>query len=175
IRQRGRTVSIAGAIALVGVFSFVVAAWQLGGQPRGEEAPADAALAAPMPEAQTPPPAEPVPVPTAVPSAPPPEPARTASAPEAAPVEEDVPEVKAPPKSQRAYVTITTNVPARVYIDGAKVGRSTPLTRFPIKAGRRHIRLVSLTTGEPQEMDMRFNRGQHHKLVVNSFRSAPRR
>ena len=68
---------------------------------------------------------------------------------------------------------ITTNVPARVYIDGERVNRRTPLSRFPIKAGTRLIRLVSTTTGETQESELRFTRGQHRKLVVDSFKCGP--
>jgi hypothetical protein len=175
-RRRGRLVAIAAAIALVGVFSFAVAAWQLGGQPARvavapQEAPAETSpLQAPAPIRP-----EPAPPPVRPPPAPEPERMADAAAPAPAPEEEDVPEVKVPPKSQRAYVTITTNVPARVYIDGARVERRTPLTRFPIKAGVRHIRLVSVATGEPQEVELRFARGQHRKVVVNSFSSAPRR
>lgn len=176
-RRRGRMVAIAAAIALVGVFSFAVAAWQLGGQPgrvtvaptvAPEEAPAETSPLQPSAPIRP----EPTPAPPPVRPPPAPEPERTA---DVAPEEEDVPEVKVPPKSQRAYVTITTNVPARVYIDGERVERRTPLTRFPIKAGVRHIRLVSVPTGEPQELELRFARGQHRKVVVNSFSSAPRR
>lgn len=173
-RRRGKMVAVAGVIALVGLFSFAIAAWRLGGQPGGEGAPV-----APDPAAEAQAtgqgPTDPVPVPQ--PPAPPvparTEPARQAAA-QDAPEEEDVPEARPPPKSQRAYVTITTNVPARVYIDGERVNRRTPLSRFPIKAGTRLIRLVSISTGEPQEMELRFTRGQHRKLVVDSF-SAPRR
>ncbi|MBZ4422094.1 serine/threonine-protein kinase [Myxococcus sp. RHSTA-1-4] len=172
--RRGRMVAIAGAIALVGVFSFVVAAWQLGGQ-SGTEAPVEEPAGPPPLQAQVPPPAEPVPATPPVEPPPAPEPGPPAHAADAAPEEEDAPEMKAPPKSQRAYVTITTNVPARVYIDGERVNRRTPLTRFPIKAGTRLIRLVSVTTGEPQEMELRFTRGQHRKVVVDSFSSVPRR
>jgi hypothetical protein len=86
----------------------------------------------------------------------------------------DVPEAKLPPKSQRAYITITSNVPARVYIDGTRVGRSTPLSRVPIRAGTRHITLVSVATGERKELDLRFTKGQHRKLVEDSFKD-PRR
>ncbi|MFP2932776.1 PEGA domain-containing protein, partial [Pyxidicoccus sp. 3LG] len=88
--------------------------------------------------------------------------------------EDDAPEAKPPPKSQRAFVTITTNVPARVYIDGNRVSRTTPLSRYPIQAGTRTIRLVSVATGEAQDMELRFTRGQHRKVMVDSFR-APRR
>jgi serine/threonine protein kinase len=170
-RRRGRMLGIAAAIALIGVFSFAIAAWQLGGQPG-----ASPELEAQVPGAQ-PPPVVPEPGP------PPPQPIRPPPQPvqAAAPVDEkpkdadaDVPEAKLPPKSQRAFVTIISNVPARVYIDGARVGGSTPLSRFPIRAGKRHITLVSVATGERKELDLRFAKGQHRKVVEDSFK-APRR
>jgi eukaryotic-like serine/threonine-protein kinase len=61
-----------------------------------------------------------------------------------------------------------------VYIDGERVSRQAPLSRFPIKAGTRLIRLVSIATGEAQDSELRFARGQHRKLVVN-FVNTPRR
>ncbi|QSQ26257.1 serine/threonine protein kinase [Pyxidicoccus parkwayensis] len=180
-RRRGKMVAIAGVLALVGVFSFVVAAWRLGGQPGDEGKPGvapDLALRpSEAPPAQVPP--EPVPIPQ--PSPPPPEPvkptepAQHATAQARPPAEdEDASEVKLPPKSQRAYLTISTNSPARVYIDGERVSRQAPLSRFPIKAGTRLIRLVSIATGEAQDSELRFARGQHRKLVVN-FVNTPRR
>ncbi|NVJ08123.1 serine/threonine protein kinase [Myxococcus sp. AM001] len=165
----GRRLGIAAAIAGVGLFTFLVAAWQLGGDaaPAPEEAPLEAeAEAAPG----GPSPAMPIAPPASVAARPPP-------APEAASKgdEGDAPlEPRPPPKSQRAYVTITTNVPAAVYIDGARLSRRTPLNRYPIKMGTRRIKLVSVATGEPKELDLRIRRGQHLKVLVDSFTS-PRR
>lgn len=175
-RRRGRMGAIAGVLALVGVFSFAVAAWKLGGQPE-TPAPVDPAPAAeaPVPEAAQGP-TEPVPIQPPTTNSAPTEPVRHAVAEEAAPAaeDEDLPEAKLPPKSQRAYLTISSNAPARVYIDGERVGRQAPLSRLPIKAGTRLIRLVSITTGEAQDSELRFARGQHRKLVVN-FVNTPRR
>ncbi|WP_205519719.1 serine/threonine-protein kinase [Pyxidicoccus caerfyrddinensis] len=176
-KRRGKMVAIAGALALVGLISFAIAAWRLGGGPPEEGGPPIRApdLSAQQPEAQGP--TEPIPVPR---PPPPPEPVKTEepvrqAAQDTAPAEEeDVSEAKLPPKSQRAYVTISANGPARVYIDGERVGRTTPLSRFPIKAGTRLIRLVSIATGEAQDSELRFTRGQHRKLVVN-FVNSPRR
>ncbi|MFP2910730.1 serine/threonine protein kinase, partial [Pyxidicoccus sp. 3LFB2] len=178
-RRRGPMVAIAGALALVGLMSFLIAAWRLGGTP------GEGTSATETPSGEDPTlgqgPSEPTPIQAPPPYRPPPppepartEPSRQAAAQDAPREEDDAPEVRVPPKSQRAYITITTNVPARVYIDGERVNRRTPLSRFPIKAGTRLIRLVSTTTGETQESELRFTRGQHRKLVVDSF-SAPRR
>lgn len=168
----GRRLGIAAAIAGVGLVTFLVAAWQLG----GDDAPAreaasreETAEAAPVPVG--PQPAMPILPPTPVPARPPP------PAPEAASrggEEDSVSEPIPPPKSQRAYVTITSNVPATVYVDGTPLNRRTPLNRYPIRVGTRHIKLVSVATGEPKELDLRFKRGQHLKVLVDSFTS-PRR
>ncbi|AKQ66313.1 hypothetical protein A176_003225 [Myxococcus hansupus] len=164
----GRKVAIAALIAGVGLITFLAAAWKF--RSDDAEAPAPEVPEAPVAEAPVgPPPAVPIlPPPSTRPSSP-----AAAPAPRA-PVEDDAPEPKLPPKSQRAFVTITTNVPAHVYIDGARVHRRTPLTRYPIKAGTRHIKLVSVATGEPMELDLRLKRGQHQKVLVDTFTS-PRR
>ncbi|MCP3142165.1 serine/threonine-protein kinase [Pyxidicoccus xibeiensis] len=172
--RRGKMVAIAGAIALVGLVSFAIAAWKLGGASGAEtEAPVEEA---PDPDlvAGPPPPTPILPPPPRLPPAAVPERSAAASeAPRDVP-EDDLPEAKVPPKSQRAYVTITTNVPARVYIDGTRVNRRTPLSRYPIQSGTRIIRLVSVATGEPHEVELRFTRGQHRKVLVDSFK-VPRR
>ncbi|WP_426752144.1 serine/threonine-protein kinase [Myxococcus sp. Y35] len=166
----GRWVSVAAAIAGVGLVTFLVAAWQFGGD--DAEGPEDVASEAPVAEAPVgPPPAVPIVPPPAPRAAPPP---AAAPAPPAQDEEAAAPEPKPPPKSQRAYVTITTNVPATVYIDGARLNRRTPLNRYPVRAGTRHIKLVSVATGEPKELDLRLRRGQHQKVLVDSFTS-PRR
>jgi len=176
-RRRGRMVAVAAALALVGLFSFAAAAWRLGGRPEeGTPALQEPSGKDPAPGQG---PTDPIPVPQPARPTPPrtepsrTEPARQAGAQDAPQEEAGAPEPRPPPKAQRAYVTISTNVPARVYIDGGRVDRRTPLARYPIKAGTRLIRLVSVATGEPQEMTLRFAPGQHRKLVV-SF-SPPRR
>ncbi|MFP2956592.1 hypothetical protein ACLEPN_01860 [Myxococcus sp. 1LA] len=65
-------------------------------------------------------------------------------------------------------------MPATIYVDGARLNRRTPLNRYPVKTGTRHIKLVSVATGEPKELDLRLKRGQHLKVMVDSF-TAPRR
>ncbi len=164
----GRIMSIAGAIAAVGLVTFLVAAWKFGGDDTPEPEAADSqALEAAAPVG--PPPPMPIVPPPAAQPAPTPTPA-----PRVQEEVEEPSEPRAPPKSQRAYVTITTNVPAIVYIDGARLSRRTPLNRYPLKAGTRRIKLVSVATGEPKELDLRLKRGQHQKVLVDSFLS-PRR
>ncbi|ATB48029.1 serine/threonine-protein kinase [Corallococcus macrosporus] len=163
----GRRLGIAAAIAGVGLVSFLFAAWQRDGNDAKalEEAPVEAPAAK---AAEGPPPPMPIAPPEEARRPPPPAPAPREDAEDAAV------EPKVPPKSQRAYVTITTNVPATVYVDGARLNRRTPLNRYPVRMGTRRIKLVSVATGEPKELDLRLRRGQHLKVLVDSF-TLPRR
>ncbi|RKH65341.1 serine/threonine protein kinase, partial [Corallococcus llansteffanensis] len=77
---------------------------------------------------------------------------------------EDGAEPAVPPKAWRAFLTLRTNLPARVYIDGVRVRRTTPLLNYPVRAGTRDIRVVALSTGERKDFQLRFSRGQHQKL-----------
>ncbi|RKH99772.1 serine/threonine protein kinase, partial [Corallococcus praedator] len=79
-----------------------------------------------------------------------------------------------PAKAQRAFLTLRTNLPARVYIDGARVSRTTPLVNFPVRVGTRDIRVVALSTGERKDFQLRFSRGQHQKLE-EQFQPPPTR
>ncbi|MCE9671132.1 serine/threonine protein kinase [Myxococcus stipitatus] len=163
--RRGMLVAIAGAIALVGFISFAIAAWKLGGSDD------DTALDdAPMPELA------PVPPPPPEAIRPPPTPAQSraqaeARAEEAAGGEEEpLSASRPPPKNQRGFLTVEANVPARVYIDGALVARSTPLTRFPVRVGVRSIMLVAISTGERQQLELRIEKGKLRQVNVPSFR-----
>lgn len=159
--RRKRLLFIAGGIALVGLFMFAVAAWRLGLEPVQEpELPrydpnAPSANGTPV----NPSALKPI---TPPPPAPPPNPgARDIEDEEAG---EDTAEPAVPPKNQRAFLTLRTNLPANVFIDGAKVRRATPLLNFPVRVGTRDIRVVAISTGEQKDFQLRFSRGQHQKL-----------
>ncbi|NBD11242.1 protein kinase [Corallococcus sp. c25j21] len=166
VRRRQRLLFIAGGIALVGLFMFAVAAWRLGLDPvHAPELPRydpNAPVASGAPGEQTANPSALKPIAPPAPVAPP--------APGGRDVEdlddgaEDAAESAVPPKNQRAFLTLRTNLPARVYIDGARVRRTTPLVNFPIRVGTRDIRVVALSTGEQKDFQLRFSRGQHQKL-----------
>ena len=162
--RRKRLLFIAGGIALVGLFMFAVAAWRLGlEQVQEPELPRYDPNAPAANGTQTPP-ANPS---ALKPIAPPP------PAPPANPgardiededVDEDTAEPGVPSKNQRAFLTLRTNLPANVFIDGAKVRRTTPLLNYPVRAGTRDIRVVAISTGEQKDFQLRFSRGQHQKL-----------
>ncbi|RKH84723.1 serine/threonine protein kinase [Corallococcus sp. AB045] len=159
--RRKRLLFIAGGIALVGLFMFAVAAWRLGLEPvREPELPrydpnAPSANGTPA----NPSALKPI---TPPPPAPPPNPGARDIEDEDA--EEETAEPGVPPKNQRAFLTLRTNLPANVFIDGAKVRRATPLVNYPVRMGTRDIRVVAISTGEQKDFQLRFSRGQHQKL-----------
>ncbi|WP_223632193.1 serine/threonine-protein kinase [Corallococcus sp. EGB] len=156
--RRKRLVFIAGGIALVGVFMFAVAAWRLGLEPVHEpELPRydpDAPAANSTSSRANPSALKPIAPP---PAAPP-------SDPSARDIEDEDAEPGVPPRNQRAFLTLRTNLPANVFIDGAKLRRVTPLVNYPVRVGTRDIRVVAISTGEQKDFQLRFSRGQHQKL-----------
>ncbi|RKG84923.1 serine/threonine protein kinase [Corallococcus sp. CA049B] len=159
--RRKRLLFIAGGIALVGLFMFAVAAWRLGLEPVQEPELPRYDPNAPSANGTPANPSALKPI-TPPPPAPPPNPgARDIEDEEAG---EDTAEPAVPPKNQRAFLTLRTNLPANVFIDGAKVRRATPLLNHPVRVGTRDIRVVAISTGEQKDFQLRFSRGQHQKL-----------
>ncbi len=76
--------------------------------------------------------------------------------------------------SDSAFLSIRSNMPARVYVDGDLVGRRTPLMKFPVKPGDRTITVEAVATKERAEFSMRFEKGQH-RTIDQMFKSVPRR
>ncbi|WP_225409224.1 serine/threonine-protein kinase [Stigmatella hybrida] len=161
-RRQRRALSLAGAIALVGLFAFVLATWERAAP--GEASPAPFRAAPPVgAQAGGPgvPPREPPPAPP-VPAPPAPEPREQAEA--------EAP----PPRAQAAFVTLRANAPARVFIDGVPLSRRTPLVRYPVKPGTRLIVLESVSTGERAEFRLHFERGKT-RAIEQKFKPVPRR
>ncbi|AKF81739.1 serine/threonine protein kinase [Myxococcus fulvus 124B02] len=164
--RRGRWLAIAGVLALVGFATFLVAAWRLG----DSEPPAEEEAAEPL--GTGPSPATPIPRP-----APPPKAVAVEREPEsrAEEPEEEVAPAKAIPASQRGYLTLTTNEPAKVYLDGKLISRTTPLKRYPMRVGAHELELVARTTGERMPLSVQIRRGKLTSSIVVDFRPAPRR
>jgi serine/threonine protein kinase len=165
-RQRQKALWVALAIATVGIFSFSIAVWQLlPSPPRTQQLPtkAPAKQADPresaisgavnqygMRQQQPKPPAATVPD-----------------------EREDAAETP-PPDANSAFITLRTNMPARVLIDGEPIGKRAPLTKYPVKPGTRSIILEAQGSKERVEFNLRFERGQH-RIVDQKFESPPRR
>ena len=166
--RRKRLRVLAAGIAAVGLFIFAVAAWRLGLDPVPSQSfpqydPNAPAQATPTPPERTTTSTGARPI-----TPPPPAPAASGASQDVEDQQddgaEDGAEPAVPPKAQRAFLTLRTNLPARVYIDGVRVRRTTPLLNFPVRAGTRDIRVVALSTGERKDFQLRFSRGQHQKL-----------
>ncbi|MCY1041771.1 protein kinase [Corallococcus sp. bb12-1] len=173
VARRKRLLFICAGIAGVGLFIFAVAVWRLGLDtvppapplPRYDpNAPVAGAPASPRPTQLRP----------IAPPPPAPPPSATSQDLEDQEDEGDGSEPAVPAKAQRAFLTLRTNLPARVYIDGARVSRTTPLVNFPVRVGTRDIRVVALSTGERKDFQLRFSRGQHQKLE-EQFQPPPTR
>ncbi|WP_342373925.1 serine/threonine protein kinase [Myxococcus stipitatus] len=171
--RRGRMLAVAGALALVGLSTLLITTSRTegeGGAPEPEvvAVPDDGPVGPPPPTPIHPP----APRPRAVAeAAAPAEPERAIE--DAA--DEPVSHVKAPPKAQRGYLSVTTNMPAKVYLDGVLISRSTPLRRYPLRIGQHQVRVVALATSEPQEAAIRIQRGKDYQLSVLDFRPLSRR
>jgi hypothetical protein len=148
----------------VGLFSFSLAVWQVRAPPSGKP-----------PEAR--PAEEPDPRESAISGAvnqygmpaPQPKPPTGTGSEE----REDAAETP-PPDASSAFVTLRTNLPARVLIDGEPIRKRAPLTKYPVKPGNRSFTLEAQGSKERVEFSLRFERGQH-RVVDQKFESTPRR
>ncbi|MDC0706855.1 protein kinase [Stigmatella sp. ncwal1] len=163
-RRQHRALGFVGALVLVGMFAFVLATWERSppGEPSAPPPPVEVPQAVPAGVTVSPF-HEPSPV-QALPASPPP------AAREPAVDEEG----SAPVPAHPAFLTLRSDTPARVFIDGVPVKRRTPLIRYPVKPGNRLIALESLATGERAEFRLRFERGKT-RAIEQKFKPAPRR
>ncbi|WP_224248237.1 serine/threonine protein kinase [Hyalangium gracile] len=163
-RRRQRALGMAAAIAVVGLFAFLLAVWQFDGpppqQPKAAEPPEDPRASA---------------ITGAVEQYGTPRPKPESPKPEASAPGEREEGVEAPkPDANSAFITLKTNVPARVFIDGVLQRKRTPLVKYPVKPGNRSFVLESIGTKEQVPFNLRLERGKHH-VVEEVFKSPPRR
>ncbi len=98
-----------------------------------------------------------------------PEPARAVKS---EPVERDTPG-NFVASADSGYLTVLSDEPAVVYIDGVKLSRRTPLTRYPVTPGTRKIALESVATKERREFSLLIQKGQL-RTVEERFATAKR-
>lgn len=72
---------------------------------------------------------------------------------------------KAPVLKQLGYLSISSNMPAYVYVDGTKLKGRTPIRRYAVQPGARTIMLESVSTGERKKFKLQVARGQDLKIV----------
>ncbi|MFY2561878.1 serine/threonine protein kinase [Corallococcus terminator] len=164
--RRGKLVAIAGVLALVGLSTFVIAAWRLGGSepietPEAQQ-PDDAPVLAP----------EPTPIPR---PAPPPKAAAPRAPEPREEVEETLVTLNKPPAKVRGFLTIETNIPAKVFLDGDLISRSTPVKRYPVRTGSYEVLMIALSTGEVKKAPVRIVKGKTYQVHVVDFSVPPRR
>jgi hypothetical protein len=181
-QRRKRMAVVALVLAMVGAFSLVFALRRIGGKPTPGE------VGRRTPDGQRPDPAvrtidgalrkyeeprHPEP-PASKPPAPAPPPATEASpAPDkqlAAVEEEDITAYEPPERDAAAFLTILSDMPATVTIDGFRVKKPTPLFKFPVEPGTRRITLESIATQERRTFELSFEKGKLRR-VDERFRS----
>jgi hypothetical protein len=165
-RLRRRLSLLSLGLATIAALSFGLAVWRL---EAGSTAPhGGAASRAPVlprtGEGDSGPAPAPVPVPPRPPHASPSNSSPGASGRLAA-VDPDDYTYDAPPgKRDAAFLTILSDVPASVTIDGMKVRKRTPLFRYPVQPGTRKIVLESLSTRERHAFELSFEKGKLRRV-----------
>lgn len=169
--RRTAAMAVVGGLVVVGVLAFLTAAWQLNAPEPPAVEPVQAAEPPLDPKA------------TAV-SGPLQEflekqqaqearPPRAAESPRPKPATSAERATASAPKDS-AFLTLRTNIPARVSIDGERVNQRTPLKRFPVKPGSRTILVEAIGTSERRQFSLRFEEGQH-RVLEETFTKTPRR
>jgi serine/threonine protein kinase len=92
---------------------------------------------------------------------------------EPAPHHEESPRPAAGPNS--GFLTIETNVAAKVYVDDRPLGQTTPLKAWPVDSGPHRIGLRAVSTGETKDFSVRVEPGKVKKVEENDFAARPRR
>lgn len=195
VMRRRRMRGVALGLAGFGIFSFV-AVLRFAGQAAPPVPPGGPAADQPIPEGSDPAyrtvdgalkkylqaegvaesaPSEEMPsapvAPGAQPERAPNHPAVLERQPVLAPSGHDEGEVFDEPPSKRAagFLTVTSDLPASVYIDGLKVRRRTPLFRYPVQPGDRKIVIEAVSTLERRPFQLTIKRGQTTR-VQEKFR-----
>lgn len=165
-QRRHKALGLAAAIAVVGVFAFLLAVWRFDGPPRPPEAPKPADKPMDPRASAISGAVEQYGAPAKPPKADPPKPAPTP------PSEKEDGADPPKPDANTAFITLRTNQPARVFIDGVLQRKRTPLVKYPVKAGSRVFTLETIGTKEHKDIKLRLERGKH-QVVEETFESPP--
>jgi hypothetical protein len=159
VKRNQRFLIVVSVLALLGALCFGAAIWQLH-QRRAHPPTFPVAKRVVKPVVQTPRPAPPPPQPVVVTPEPAPAP----------PIRWDAP----PTRRYAGFLTVRANVPSIVFIDGARVRAHTPLHRYPVRPGRRHVVLEAIATGDRQEFTVAIRRGRSRMVQALDLKGAPR-
>jgi hypothetical protein len=85
------------------------------------------------------------------------------------------PELKVEGKKELGYLTITSNVPAYVYVDGTKIKGRTPIRKYAVQPGSRTITMEVIKTGERKNFRLSVAKGQDLKIMETFEKKSSRR
>ncbi len=71
------------------------------------------------------------------------------------------------PSADSGYLTVTSEPPARLFVDDVDTGSVTPVVRYAVKAGRHKVTLVSLDGKMRRSLGIVVAAGKEQKLNVN--------
>jgi len=77
------------------------------------------------------------------------------------------------PKGPRGWITVWSKPPAHVYVDGKRIGGTTPLFNQPISAGKRTLKVENPHLHRSVERSIQLRRGQRLKIQVDLNREPP--
>jgi hypothetical protein len=154
-RNRSFLLVVSG-LSLLGALCFGAAIWKLNSN-RGKPDPRPVAIPTLPPRPAPPPPKKVAPVRTVAPAP-------------APPVEWDSP----PSRRQAGYLNVRANVPAYVYVDGARVRQRTPLRHYRVRPGRRKIAIEAIATGDRREFTVVISRGRQRTIQELGLKGRPR-
>lgn len=167
-----KVIGLLVASAVAAAFALTVMFWR----PGGESKPADEkAASAVKPPAAAPSIVQPASTVTSTQSdQPPPVAAAEPPAPKATQPEAAI-EWDAPPRKGAGFLSINSDLPAIVYVDGRRVKKHAPLKRYPIAPGVHKISMATLDGREQREVTVRVTKGQLRKIDEVFRRPAARR
>jgi hypothetical protein len=78
-----------------------------------------------------------------------------------------------PPAPHRAadadtgYLDVSSDPPAKIFVDDADTGKTTPATHLPLKIGHHKLLLVSPDVGKKRSIGFTIEAGQTTKLSIH--------
>ncbi|HME92567.1 MAG TPA: protein kinase [Myxococcaceae bacterium] len=173
-----KVVGLAIASAVAVAFALTVMFWRSGGEskppadPKSASAPT-AAASAPTAAASAPSIVQPGSTAVAAKAEqPPPSAAEEPPASHQPTKPEPTIEWDTPPRKGAGFLSISSDVPVIVYIDGRRVKKHAPLKRYPVAPGVHKITIATLDGREKREVAVRVGKGQLRKIDEVFRRSA---
>jgi serine/threonine protein kinase len=165
---RPRAIDLAALLLIVGSFAIALSIRSPGDSQKGRTSEASAVpppAEAVQPRAEVSKPAPPMPAANEIPAQPRDAQTGDAQAGDAHPVKlEPLLDWDSPPRKGAGFLSVSSNVPSIVYIDGRRVRQPAPLKRYPVQTGVHRISVVAADTFDRRDFTLRFNRGQSRKL-----------